>query len=69
MRLAPRWWARPCGYLMSDALTKKPPRTFKIGIRVTAAEIERIRIAAAKQGLRAGTWVQRVAVDAALRAA
>lgn len=46
-----------------------PYRTFKIGIRVTAAELERIRIAAAKQGLKAGTWVQRIAVDAALRAA
>lgn len=50
-------------------LQKKPPRTFKIGIRVTAAELERIRIAAAKQGLRASAFVYRVAVDAALRAA
>lgn len=54
---------------MALVLPKKPPRTFKIGIRVTAAEIERIRIAAAKQGLRAGSWLYRVAVDAALRAA
>lgn len=46
-----------------------PPRVFKIGIRVTAQELERIRIAAAKEGLRAGSWVQKVAVDAALRAA
>lgn len=46
-----------------------PARVFKIGIRVTAQELERIRIAAAKEGLRAGSWVQKVAVDAALRAA
>lgn len=56
---------------MSMLLTTPPktPRTFKIGIRVTAAELERIRIAAAKQGLKASGFVYRVAVDAALRAA
>lgn len=54
---------------MQINVTKKPPRTFKIGIRVTAAELERIRIAAAKQGLRASAFVYRAAVDAALRAA
>lgn len=44
-------------------------RLAKIGIRVTHQELERIRIAAAKEGLRAGSWAAKVVVDAALRAA
>lgn len=44
-------------------------RLCKIGIRVTAQELERIRIAAAKDGLRAGSWAAKVVVDAALKAA
>jgi uncharacterized protein (DUF1778 family) len=44
-------------------------RPFRIRISVTAKELELIRIAAAKEGLRPTSYVYRVAVDAALRAA
>lgn len=54
---------------MSDTRAVPIRRPFSIRIRVTAQELERIRIAAAKEGLRPTSYVYRVAVDAALRAA
>lgn len=44
-------------------------RPHKLTIRLNSQDLERIRIAAAKVGLNAASWVYTVAVDAALRAA
>lgn len=44
-------------------------RPHKLTIRLSSQDLERVRIAAAKQGLAAASWVYVVAVDAALRAA
>lgn len=44
-------------------------RPHKLTVRLSSQDLERVRIAAAKQGLTASSWLYRVAVDAYLRAA
>lgn len=54
---------------MSETRVTPIRRPFRIRISVTAKELELIRIAAAKEGLAPTSYVYRVTVDAALRAA